>query len=190
MTSQFKDPLRNGTLYHFMNNIERILIADEELMRLLFYKPAGYDIDSQTQILDPLDEALPNIVDTDSDDYWELVKDRIRKGDKRTNINDDSKCIIYLQEGRERSIWGNAFQVEQDVILSILIHEDYEDDYRMSRIRDRVFELLIHRKGMAGFGKFESVGSDPRDAPKGFRRIDFRMTFKNNKSTGLKKLGN
>lgn len=178
--------IQDASLYSFMIAIESVLINDEDLLRLLTYKPMGYDEKKQEKILDPLDRRLPNLCDTNSKEYWTLVKDRIRKGDKRTNINDDSKCIIYLQEGRERSIWGNAFQVEQEVILSILIHEDYEDDYRMSRIRDRVYALLINQAGMAGFGKFDSVGGDPRDAVKGFRRIDYRMTFKNNKSLDMK----
>lgn len=185
MVEQFKDPLRNGTLFHFMTNIEKILIEDEQLLRLLTYKPRGYDEKKKAPIPDPLDPSLPNLVNG-SKEYWALVKDRIRKGDKRTDITDNSKCIIYLQEGRERSKFNNAFLVEQEIILSILVHEDYEDDWRMSRIRDRVFELIIHQKGMAGFGKFESVGSDPRDAPKGFRRMDFRMVFNNNKSLNMK----
>lgn len=187
MTKPFDSPhMKPASLYLFMNNIEKVLIADEELLRLLTYKPMGYDEQTHTEIPDPLSSDLPNLVDTTSKDYWNLVRDRIRKGDKRTNINDDSKCVIYLQEGRERSVWGNAFQVDQEVILSILVHEDYEDDWRMSRIRDRVYELLIHRQEMAGFGKFESVGGDPRDAAKGFRRIDYRMTFTNNKALKMK----
>jgi len=167
-----------------MTSLEKVLIQDEILLRLLTYKPEGYDIKKKEQILNPLDKSLPDLVDG-SDEYWELTKDRIRKGDKRTDINDDSKCIIYMQEGRDRSVFNNAFFVEQEVILSILVHEDYEDDWRMSRIRDRVFDLLIHKQAMAGFGKFESVGSDPREAPKGFRRIDFRFKFTNNKKPGL-----
>lgn len=184
MTS--KCDLRDGTLFKFMNNIEVVLIQDEELVRLLTYKPEGYDTVTQEKIPEPLSDSLPNLVDN-SPEYWKLVKDRIRKGDKRTDVNDDSKCIIYIQEGRDRSIFGNAFFVEQEVLLSILVHEDYEDDWRMSRIRDRVFELLIHQQNMAGFGKFESVGSDPREAPKGFRRIDFRFKFTNNKKPTSRK---
>jgi hypothetical protein len=187
MTKPFDSSyMKPASLYLFMTRIEKILIQDEELLRLLTYKPMGFDEKAQTAIPDPLSSDLPNLVDVNSSEYWTLVKDRIRKGDKRTNINDDSKCVIYLQEGRERSIWGNAFQVNQEVILSILVHEDYEDDFRMSRIRDRVYELLIHKKGMAGFGKFESIGGDPRDTVKGFRRIDFRMTFANNKAPNMK----
>lgn len=186
MTKSSNIFVKPASLYLFMTNIEKILIKDEELLRLLTYKPMGFDEKTQKEIPDPLSTELPNLVDPNSPDYWNLVKDRIRKGDKRTNINDDSKCVIYLQEGRERSVWGNAFQVNQEVILSILIHEDYEDDFRMSRIRDRVYALLIHKKGMAGFGKFESIGGDPRDAAKGFRRIDYRMTFTNNKAPDMK----
>lgn len=179
--SKFNDPNGSATLFHFMTEIEKRLIKDEQLLRLLTYKPQGYDEKLEKEHPDPLSSSLPDLVDG-SKQYWALVKDRIRKGDKRTDITDNSKCIIYLQEGRERSKFGNAYFVEQEVILSILIHEEYEDDFRLSKIRDRVFELLIHQKGMAGFGKFESVGSDPRDAPKGFRRIDFRLVFTNNKS--------
>lgn len=173
-------------MYHFMTEIEKRLIQDEQLMRLLVYRPMGFDDKNEVEYPDPFSDTLPDIVDG-SKAYWALVKDRIRKGDKRTDITDSAKCIIYLQEGRERSKFNNAFFVDQEVILSILVHEEYEDDFRLSRIRDRVYELLMHRKGMAGFGMFESVGSDPRDAPKGFRRVDFRMVFTNNKSLQTKK---
>jgi len=181
MTNKFPEPVREGTLYHFMNNIEKVLINDEWLMRLFAYKPKGFDEEKQIVLLDPLDENLPDIVNN-SKEYWALVNDRIRKGDKRTDKSEDSKCIMYIQEGKDRSKFGNAFIVDQEVLISILIHENYETDWRMSRIRDRVFDLLIHKNQMAGFGMFEYVGADPREAPKSFRRMDYRFKFTNNKS--------
>lgn len=178
---RFKDPNRPATLFHFMTNLE-VALQDEELMRLLVYKPQGYDEKLKQLTPDPLDSSLPDLLDG-SKKSWDLLRDRIRKGDKRTDIDDDSKCILYLQEGRERPVFGNAFFVKQEVIIGVLVHEDFEDDWRMSRIRDRIYEILIHTVGVAGFGKLESNGGDPYDAPEGFRRMDYRFLFSNNKKT-------
>lgn len=167
-----------ASMFKFMTNIEVVLKSDEELLRLLVYRPKGYDIENKMRYLDPLDESLPNLVNENSDEYWELVDDRIRKGEKRAEIEKDIKCYIYMHEGRDRSVFSNACIIEQEVVFGIYIHEKFESDWRMSRIKDRISHLLVHEIGMAGYGKFEYIGGDPRDATTGYRRIDYRYVFK------------
>ena len=174
-----------ASLFNFMTNIEQVLINDEILVRLLTYYPEGYDRETKTRYLNPMSDKLPNLVDKDSDEYWDLVTDRIRKGEKRIKIEEDAKCYIYMHEGRDRSVWGSNCVIDQEVIFSIYIHEKFESDWRMSQIKDRISHLLVFEIGLAGYGKMQYVGGDPRDATTGYRRIDYRYMFK----TAKKRLG-
>jgi len=169
-----------ASMYNFMNNLYKVLIEDEELIRLLYYKPMGFDSNTKTNIPDPLSHELPNLVN-DSKQYWDIVKDRIRKGEKRAKIEEDIKCYIYMHEGTDRSIFGNICSIHQQVIFSVYIHEEFEQDWRMSRIKDRLTSLLVFTIGLAGYGKMEYVGGDPRDATTGYRRIDYRYMFNTKK---------
>ena len=167
-----------ASMFKFMTNIEKVLMNDEHLLRLLKYRPRGYDEENQVEYLDPLDDRLPNVLDTSSDEYWRFVIDRIRKGEKRIKLENDVKCFIYIHEGVDRSIFGNACVIEQEVVFGVYIHEEFESDWRMSRIKDRLTHLLVHQIEMAGYGKFEYIGGDLRDATTGYRRIDYRYIFR------------
>ena len=101
----------------FLFNLEKLIISDEIMMRLLVYQPAGWDEENQREIYDPLDERLPNIVDENSDDYWELVEDKFRKGYKRMHIENIKSAVLYVHEGRERSIWGNPYFNTKEVVF-------------------------------------------------------------------------
>ena len=170
-------PENMPSMFKFMVNIRNQLIKDETLMRLLVYRPEGFSVEDQVDYPDPLSDLLPNIVDEDSSEYWEIADDKVRKGEKFTNINEEIGCYIYVHEGRDRPIFGSPCSIEQEVVLSVYIHELFEEDWRMSRIKDRLTALLVHEIGVAGYGKLEYLGGDPRDATTGYRRIDYRYEF-------------
>lgn len=172
--------LEKGTMYYFMNNIEMALINDEDLLRLLVYKPMGYDTINKKMIPDPLDKALPDLVN-DSEEYWNLVSDRIRKGEKRTDIENEIKCFLYISEGRRRPVFDNHTLATQEVIFNYYIHESFENDWRISRLTGRVSHLLTHKIELAGLGKFEYAGGDSYDAPKGYRNYTERYVFSTSK---------
>lgn len=175
--------LQKGTMRYYMTNVEIVLKNDEELLRQLVYKPMGYDSVNKKMIPDPLDPSLPDLVDG-SEEYWELVNDRIRKGEKRTNIENEVKCYIYLSEGRRRPVFDNHTLSKQEIKVAYYIHESFEDDWRMSSLTDRVRQLLVHSEGIAGIGKAEYVGGDDYDAPKGYRNYTERYVFSTKKKAG------
>lgn len=148
----------------FLNAIEKILINDEELMRLLVYEPSRWDDEKQILIPTPLDTVLPDIVDG-SKKYWEITKDKVRKGNKRYKIEATKSAVLYIHEGRERPVFGNSYATTKEVVFRIIIHEDYEVDYRISDISTRIGELLLHKPKIAGVSSIRLIGKNPREAP-------------------------
>lgn len=153
----------------FLINLERLIISDEIMVRLLFYPSSGWDEENQRELYDPLDSRNPNLVNEDSDEYWEIVKDKFRKGSKRMQIEDVKSVVLYMHEGRERPIWGNSFINTKEVVFKIVAHEDFEEDTRISRISSRLSYLLTHEIEIAGYGKLRLSGKNYRESPLGNR---------------------
>lgn len=152
----------------FLTNIEKLIINDEILMRLLVYAPSTWDEDKQVMIPPPLDESLPNIVDG-SRKYVNYAKEKFRKGSKRMRIEHTKSAVLYMHEGRERPVFGNSFMHTKEVTFRIIVNEDFEIDNRISDISDRLAQLLLHQKGIAGVSSIKLVGKNPREAPLGNR---------------------
>lgn len=151
-----------------LTNIEKILINDEILMRLLFYPPSKWDDEKQVMIPTPLDDSLPNVVDG-SKKYWNIVKDKFRKGSKRMQIEHTKSAVLYMHEGRERPVFGHPYMHTKEVTFRIVINEDFEIDNRISDISERIGQLILHRNDIAGVSKLRLVGKNPREAPLGNR---------------------
>lgn len=160
---------RPNTNNLFLTNLEKRLINDEVLIRLLHYPPYGWDEDTQTLILDPLDSKLPNLVDVNSDLYWDIVEEKFRQGSKRMEIENVKSAVLYMFEGRERGLFGNPYVNKKEVVFKIVINEDFEVDNRISRISDRIGYLLMRESEIAGYGTIGIVGKNPREAPLGNR---------------------
>lgn len=158
--------VKKGSTTEFITAIYKTLIQDEELMRLLYYLPNGYD-DNGNYNEDPLNDILPNLVDN-SDKYWEIVDERIRLGEKTSDLETKAICRIYISEGRRRSVYNNYHVATQEIAISIFVHESYDKDLRISRITDRLNELLALER-LAGFGKIEYERGNPYQAPTHYR---------------------
>ena len=156
-----------GSLYEAMNNIEKVLIQDETLLRLLTYDPKGYDEEGKYHP-DPLDESLPNLVDKDSDNYWELVEDRIKFSEKTSDLEEKAISRIYVHEGRRRPVFNSFLVATQEININIFIHEKYDKDKRIAKISDRLNQLLALTR-IAGMGEIEYTSGNPRSAPTHYR---------------------
>lgn len=161
--------IKQGSTTSFFNLIYQELIKDEELLRLLVYLPQGYDALNKYHV-DPLDESLPNLVDFDSDDYWALTEERIVLGEKTSDLLEQKICRIYIYEGRRRPVFGNYAHATQEVNIDVYVHEEYDKDLRISRIGDRLNDLLALER-IAGYGKLEYKAGNPREAPTHYRRF-------------------
>lgn len=166
---------KEGSTLSFFRAIYQVLIADEELMRLLNYLPQGYF--NNEYHVDPLDDSLPNLVDVDSDDYWQMVDERIILGEKTSDLLESQLCRIYIYEGRRRPVFESHVVATQEVNIDIFIHESFDRDLRITRITDRINELIALER-IAGFGKLEYTAGNPREAPTHYRRFlhQFKMS--------------
>lgn len=146
-----------GSMRQVLNGFYQKLIADEQLLRLLYYYPEDANNPS------PLSEDLPNIVG--SENYWDIVDERILKVEKDSDLKDKPLCRIYITPERRRSVFGNYLQAKQGVEVAIFVHEDYNKDHRIEWIGDRVFEILSLSRIEGAFGMIEYVKGDPWVAP-------------------------
>lgn len=145
-----------------INSIFNILINDEQLLRLLWYKPK-----SKTGN-DPLDSSLPNILEMN--DYWDIVNHRIMLVDKINDLEADPLCRIYISAGRRKPKFENYLMATQEIGISILTHEDYEVDMRSIWISDRLNELLSLEYITGAIGRLDYKSGSPYDAPLQYRQ--------------------
>ncbi len=141
-------------------NIQDILKAvrfDEELLRLLYYKPEDY----LSKTLDPLDERLPNILDMDLGKQWEIRDERIMVTPKDDDLTNKRICRIFVYFGDRFPQRGNYLVADQNVEIDILCHSDFENaDFRSTRISDRLNKIFSLSR-VTGMGKVEYVRGRP-----------------------------
>lgn len=168
--------IKQGSTPSFFRTIYQTLIADEELLRLLTYIPQGYDTNGNYNELDPLDVSLPNLVDTESEDYWRLVDERIVLGEKTSDLLESKLCKIYIYEGRRRPVFQSYLVAKQEINIDIFVHESFDRDLRITRIADRINELIA-LEHLVGFGMLDYVSGNPREAPTHYRRFLHQYTM-------------
>lgn len=167
--------LEQGSMRHVINSVYQILIKDEELLRLLSYFPK----DGQNP--DPLSEELPDLVDEDSDDYWNLIDERFKLAEKTSDLLEEPICRIYISSGRRRPVFNNYLHATQEILISIYTHENYESDMRSEWLSDRVQELLSLERIEGIYGKLDYVAGNPKVAPTQYKRYDQIYEFNTNK---------
>lgn len=165
--------IKKGSMREVVNNIYQLLINDEELLRLLWYKPI------QLEGIDPLDTALLNV--KDMADYWDIVNNRIMLAEKENDLINDPICRLYISAGRRRPVFNNYLLATQEIVISMYVHEDYELDGRSNAISDRVSELIALEYVNGSIGKIDFVGGNARVAPVQYRRYDLIFEYTTNK---------
>jgi hypothetical protein len=142
-----------------LDDIYRLFLNDEELLRLLHYKPESL-LDNRP---DPLSDTLPNILEMGIEELWAVRDECILRTPKSDDLVDKAICRIYLYAGRRRPT-RNYQVAKQAIIVDVLCHEDYEKDSRVAWISDRINELLCLER-VTGMGEIDYVSGDPRSAP-------------------------
>lgn len=143
-------------MYEDIQKILNVLWYDEELLRLLHYKPE----DMRTNTPDPLSPTLPNIMDMPEYEQWNIREKVIMLTPKDDNIIGDRKCVIFAFLGNRRANRGNFLTADQNVIFDVYCHADYENgDMRSARIGDKLNDLFALRN-IAGIGKMDFKGAD------------------------------
>lgn len=168
-----------STFNKIFDDVYKILIKDEKLLRLLHYPPT----DSKNP--HPLDDSLPNIVvehNTSSslppppeyEKMWDIIEKHIETTSKSDDLEENRLCRIYLYAGRVRPTIGNYYTMKQEIIIDIFCHYTYEVDQRLSKLIGRLNKLLAHKR-ITGLGKIDVRGGYPMSAPKEY--VAYRMIF-------------
>jgi hypothetical protein len=144
----------------YYDDIFKVLIQDEELLRLLYYKPVD-------RLDNPLNGLKPNIKTLPEDEYWAIIDDRIVSAPKFNDIEkpeDDPKCRLFFYLGYGNQ--GNNPQFfKQEIVFEVFVHFDYENmDRRTALICDRLHKI-INFKAITGMGKTKPVQRKPIPAP-------------------------
>lgn len=151
-------------------DIVNVLYYDEELLRLLYYPSS----DLAKNIPDPLSSTLPNIMEMDEEQQWNIRNERICFSSKTNDLPPDQPFSrIYLYAGRRRAD-GNYLMADQELVIDIFVHNDWENgDLRSARISDRLNQLLVAER-ITGIGKVNYKDGTPINSPSeyvGYRHI-------------------
>lgn len=165
-------------LYDDMLAIYKYLRNDEELLRLLYYSPENIG----ANILDPLSPSLPNILEKDSVELAKIQNEHIMKSEKADDLVKKQICRLYMYAGRNSDYPRNDLLTKQELVIDLFVHSRYEEgDFRLSRIKDRLNEILVNSH-VAGIGKMDYSQGNPRSAPSEYRGYEHVYTFLTNKS--------
>ncbi len=122
-----------------MMDIRKVFVSDENLLRLLYYKPINY-------LDDPLDPLKPNILDMNESEKWEIIDDVIVPTFKISDLDTSEKCRILFYPVARRNT-GNYLLSSQSLAIDILTHVSFDGvDMRLSWICDTVNNLLFKNK--------------------------------------------
>lgn len=148
-------------------DVYKILNNDEDLLRLLYYKPINFSDD-------PLDETKPNILDMTNSEKWEIINDVIVPGIKVDDLETEEKCRIIIFMGDRNGLRNDSFS-NQNITIDILAAISIDNiDFRLCWICDRVNELLFDEL-ITGLSKVNFKGGKTFNAPKGY--VGYRINF-------------
>jgi hypothetical protein len=140
-------------MYKNIQDILKVLWNDEELLRLLTYLPENI----LTNTPDPLDSTLENISDRTIEEQWRIRNDSIMLTPKDDDLVENRKCRLFVYLGDREPDRGNYQVANQEMIIDILCHSDFENgDMRTARIGDRLNELFALER-VTGIGKTDYV---------------------------------
>lgn len=150
-------------MYDNLKDIVKVFRFDETLLRLLYYPPL--DLTKGTK--DPLDVTLPNVMEMDLEELWAIRDKRIMSTRKADDLEQEPLCRIYLYAGRRKPVNGGYVYANQQIIVDILCHMDFEKDLRSMRISDRIEELLVKQR-VTGISKILYVDGGQINAPEDY----------------------
>ena len=153
-----------------INKIYKTIKNDEQLMRFLHY---GYKT-SDGVYLDSLDPTRPDIVGSKS--HNKIAQEHILKTIKQDDIVSAKDCFLLIHTGKRRSVFENYMLVKQEILIDVLVHNDYQNnDSRLDDICDRLNYLIVHER--FGLGKADISTPIPFEAPRGYYRYQLKYLF-------------
>lgn len=141
-----------------------MLRNDEKLLRLLYYPPSNV----VKRIPDPLSDDLDNILDKDIDNYWKIVDEHVFRSDKADDLQEKRICRIYVYAGKKRRSLGNARTGKREIVVDVFCNQDFDVDYRLETISDRLSDVLFLSRVDGGLGTIDYRDGYDFTAPKGY----------------------
>lgn len=173
---QYNQGLEQGGMREVALKFYHLLRNDDQLMRLLFYRPEDFPDDSGNPSPHPLSETLPFFISPDPNDptipvidaitKWEITKDRIAQVKKVADLEERAICRLHLYAGYRKPT-RNYMVANQEIVIEVFTHESYEEDLRSLWISDRINQLLVDEH-VAGMGKVIYLQGRQVSAPKGY----------------------
>lgn len=155
-------------LTKYTDDIYKVLISDETLLRLLHYKPTN-------RLDDPLSPSKPNILEKPIDELKKIIDDVIVSALKVSELDTEKKCRLLFYPGTGRSTNDNYLFSNQEYIFVAFVHLDYENiDRRNQMICDRVNQLISNKR-ITGMGKVLFKSRRPVNAPKDY--IGYQLSY-------------
>lgn len=149
-------------------DIYKVLINDETLLRLLYYKPSNMNDD-------PLSLDKPNILDKPDLDKWNIINDLIVPSVKVTDLDETEKCRVLIFPADRNSAKQNYYFSDQRIIVDVLTHVAFDSvDFRNSWICDRINDLLFNEH-VTGIGKMNFIGGKAINAPNNY--VGYRLMY-------------
>lgn len=151
-----------------MQKVFKLLSKDEELLRLLYYKPEHRDDD-------PLSVSKMNILEMPEEEKFEIIDDRIATTPKVEDLDSEKKCRVLIYLTRRRAETGNFWVSEQRFVVDVIVHHEFhEADLRLYWICDKINDLMFNQH-VAGSGKLTFDDGDDIGVPNGY--VGYRMIF-------------
>ncbi len=155
----------------YLATFYNVLTQNEELKRLLVYKPEhGLD--------DPLS---PDKNDIGMD--WDLIDQVIMRSVVTDDLSNDSKCRICVYSGNRTPDKENYMYATQDIIFDVYVHAKQYDsiDFRLTTICDYLNKLVVN-KHLTGLTKTRFLaGQTVMSPPSGF--VGYRLYYRIGTST-------
>lgn len=155
-------------LSDYSTAIFKVINSDEELLRLLHYKP-------ENKLDNPLDISKPNILDLPIEEKWEIIDDCIVNAPKFTEIQDEAKSFLMYYCGYGRRNSKNYLFSDQEFHFDVITPDTFQTmDRRNEKICDRI-NKIIFGKNIVGMGKMLPKDRMPINTPKGYN--GYRLVY-------------
>lgn len=129
-----------------IQDIYKVLVGDETLLRLLYY----IDNTDDKEVNSPLNPSKTNILSLSN--KWDIIQDIIKTTPKIDDLDSTKKCRVLIFPG-DRDGTGNYLVSDQQFYFDTFVHTAIDNvDQRLSWICDTLNELICN-KNITGFGK-------------------------------------
>ena len=143
-------------LTNYLTTIYKILTQDEELKRLLIYKP-------KNALDDPLSESKPDIGND-----WKQINKVIKMTPKTDDFSKEALCAVRFYLGLRPESFDNTMVASQDIVFDIYAHYTFDEvDMRMTKIADRVNKLIKNKRIGANKARIR-ISTTITNPPNGF----------------------